>query len=526
MGPYTYADPRYAPTPGPDDRGCGRTGRRGDRSGGPRRSARCQPPDRVRGDLPDQGDLADRRRRDVLVRRLEHAAAADRARRAGRRLPVGRARRGAGALSRGALRASADLRHQHARVDRAACRRGWCQVGLRAAPWRAEAVGRQRERAHRRVHAPRAAPSASVPGAAVQHRVAAGQRGPGAVAGRLRRRRRRLRLHDRRAHPARPRRCAVRAEMGSAPGALPGLRGQARRRRRPRCARSARRAAVGPRAQDPAPVGVRAPATGLMSRAVGALAVGLVVAFFSVPIVALILQAPLGETASLLGRQVVQDALWVTLKTNLVANALILGVGTPAAWVLATRRFPGRGAILTLCELPLVLPPAVAGIALLSAFGAGGLDLGLPFTPWAVVLAVTFVASPFYLRQAIAAFEAVDPEMMSVARTLGASRARAFWRVALPLARSGLVAGWVLAFARGIGEFGATIIFAGSVQGRTTTLTLAVYQQLDVDIDVALALGVILLALSAGVLVSYKLIGGWRRSTLTSPAAYAASPSS
>jgi len=265
-----------------------------------------------------------------------------------------------------------------------------------------------------------------------------------------------------------------------------------------------------------------------MWRAACAVALGVVVAFLSLPIVALISQAPLSEIPSLLGNQIVQDALLVTLKTNLAANVLIIGFGTPAAWLLATRRFRGRGAILTLCELPLVLPPAVAGIALLSAFGGDGLlgGTGLPFGPWAVVFAVTFVASPFYLRQAIASFGAVDPELTDVARTLGVSRARAFWRVALPLARSGLVAGWVLAFARGIGEFGATIIFAGNVQGRTTTLTLAVYQQLDADIDIALALGVLLLVLSAGVLVSYKLIGGWRRSTLTSPAAFATSPSS
>jgi molybdate transport system permease protein len=271
-----------------------------------------------------------------------------------------------------------------------------------------------------------------------------------------------------------------------------------------------------------------------MGRALGALAVGLVVAFLGLPVVALLAEAPLEDVPSLLGRQVVQDALWVTLKTNLAANVLILGVGTPAAWVIATRRFRGRAAIMTLCELPLVLPPAVAGIALLSAFGRGGLfgdrlqaaGIDLPFGPWAVVLAITFVASPFYLRQAIAAFEALDPELTDVARTLGASRTRAFWQVALPLARGGLVAGWVLAFARGIGEFGATIIFAGNVQGRTTTLTLAVYQQLDVDIDVALALGVLLLALSVGILASYKLIGAWRGSSSTSPVAFAASPSS
>jgi molybdate transport system permease protein len=268
-----------------------------------------------------------------------------------------------------------------------------------------------------------------------------------------------------------------------------------------------------------------------MSRATAALALGMVVAFLAVPLVALIIEAPLTEVPALLGRQVVQDALWVTLRTNAIANALVLAFGTPAAWALATRRFPGRSLVLTLCELPLVLPPAVAGIALLSAFGRGGLfgdDLAavgivLPFSEWAVVLAIVFVASPFYLRQAIAAFEAVDPDLTDVARTLGASRTRTFWRVALPLAASGLMAGWVLAFARGVGEFGATIVFAGNVQGTTSTLTLAVYQQLDVDLDIALALGVLLVALSAGVLLSYKMLGSWQRLRSISPAGFAPS---
>jgi molybdate transport system permease protein len=270
-----------------------------------------------------------------------------------------------------------------------------------------------------------------------------------------------------------------------------------------------------------------------MGRALTAAALGVAVAFLAVPVVALFTQAPLGDIPSLLGRPVVRDALWVTAKTNLIANAILLGVGTPAAWVLATRRFPGRAIVLTLCELPLVLPPAVAGIALLSAFGQGGLfgdDLAragivLPFGQWAVVLAIVFVASPFYLRQAVAAFEAIDHDLPDVARTLGATRTTTFWRVVLPLASGGLVAGWVLAFARGLGEFGATIIFAGNVQGRTETLTLAVYEQLDVNLDVALALGVLLVLLSAGVLVSYKLLGAWRRSTSTSSAGFAPSPS-
>jgi molybdate transport system permease protein len=271
----------------------------------------------------------------------------------------------------------------------------------------------------------------------------------------------------------------------------------------------------------------------MIARAWTALAVGIVVAFLAVPLVALFVQAPLNDLPSLLREQVVQDAIWVTLKTNLAANLLVVGIGTPAAWFLATRRFPGRALILTLCELPLVLPPAVAGIALLAAYAQGGLfgdaldSIGvvLPFGPWAVVLAVAFVASPFYLRQAIATFEAVDGDLTDVARTLGASRTATFWRVVLPLAAGGLAAGWVLAFARGVGEFGATIIFAGNVQGKTTTLTLAVYQELDSSIDVALAMGVLLVALSAGVLLSYKLLGAWRRSTWTSPAGFATSRS-
>jgi molybdate transport system permease protein len=120
----------------------------------------------------------------------------------------------------------------------------------------------------------------------------------------------------------------------------------------------------------------------------------------------------------------------------------------------------------------------------------------------------------------------VDTELTDVARTLGASRTRTFWRVALPLAAGGLAAGWVLAFARGVGEFGATIIFAGNVQGRTQTLTLAVYQQLESSLDVALALGVLLVVLSAGILLTYKLLGAWRSWNWTSPASFVPSRSS
>ena len=264
-----------------------------------------------------------------------------------------------------------------------------------------------------------------------------------------------------------------------------------------------------------------------------ALCTGIFLAFLAIPLVALFTETPLDEIPHLLSDPAVQDILSVTVRTNLIANGLILLLGTPTAYLLATRRFPGRALLVTLVELPLVLPPAVAGIGLLAAFGAGGLfgdalqeaGIMIPFTEWAVVLAITFVASPFYVRQGIAAFEAVDPQLPAAARTLGAGPARTFLRVFLPLAASGLVAGWVLAFARGVGEFGATIMFAGNVPGVTQTLTLGIYEQLEANFDLALAIGVLLVILSAVVLLTYKLISSWRSSTSTSTSLFQPSAS-
>src|SRR5262249_5245326 len=162
------------------------------------------------------------------------------------------------------------------------------------------------------------------------------------------------------------------------------------------------------------------------------------------------------------------DALRVTAETNAIALAVILAFGTPAAYVIAGRRGTLRDLLVTLIEVPLVLPPAVAGIGLLVTFGRAGLlggtvealGIDIAFTKVAVVFAVTFVASPFFLRTAVASFESVDATLPAAARTLGAGRARVFFRVMLPLARAGLGAGAALAFARGLGEFGATIMFA------------------------------------------------------------------
>jgi molybdate transport system permease protein len=259
----------------------------------------------------------------------------------------------------------------------------------------------------------------------------------------------------------------------------------------------------------------------------------MVVAFLLLPVIAIFLRVPLGDLVSQLSSDVVRDALRVTVKTNLVALAFVLVLGTPTAYLIATRSFRGRALVLTLIELPLVLPPAVAGIGLLAAFGrlgllGGTLDfLGLRVglgTQAAVVLAVMFVAGPFYVRPAIAAFEAVDPTLLGAARTLGAGPGRTFFRVALPLAAGGLGAGAALAFARGLGEFGATIMFAGSLQGVTQTLSLAIYKEFDLDFDSALAISALLVLVSGVLLLSVKLILGWR-STYSSLIPFARSPS-
>jgi molybdate transport system permease protein len=260
----------------------------------------------------------------------------------------------------------------------------------------------------------------------------------------------------------------------------------------------------------------------------------LTLAFLLVPIAAIFLRVPPADLLDALGSPVARDALRVTVATTLTAQTVILVVGTPAAYLLATRRFRGRALAITLVELPLVLPPAVAGIALLAAFGRFGLlgetlsffGLEVAFTRLAVVLAIVFVAGPFFLRTAIAAFEAVDGTLVDASRTLGAGPARTFARVALPLASGGLGAGAALAFARGLGEFGATIMFAGSLQGVTQTLSLAVYEQFDVDFDTALAIGAELVAASAALLLAVKLIPSWRSSTQSFPTPFARSTSS
>ena len=246
--------------------------------------------------------------------------------------------------------------------------------------------------------------------------------------------------------------------------------------------------------------------------------------FLLLPIVAIFAHTSPSKLVSQLSNPVVTDALVVSLKTIAIAQALVLLFGTPTAYLLATRRFPGRSLLVTLVELPLVLPPAVAGLGLLAAFGRTGLlgssfealGISIPFTQTAVVLAVAFVASPLYGRQGIAACEAVDPNMVAASRTLGAGSTRTFFRVVLPLARGGLAAGFALALARGLGEFGATIMFAGSLQGVTQTLPLAIYAEFDRNFDATLAMGALLVVISAALLLALKLSALWQASRQSS----------
>lgn len=245
-----------------------------------------------------------------------------------------------------------------------------------------------------------------------------------------------------------------------------------------------------------------------------ALAVAL--AFLVLPVVAIFADTSPGRLIDSLDDPVARDALWLSLKTTVFALGIIVVVGTPAAYVLATRRFRGRAVVQTLVELPLVLPPAAAGIALLAALGPNGIlgplleDAGvqLVLETSGVVVALVFVAAPFYLRQAEAAFSAVPATVVEASRTLGSGEAATLVRVVIPAARPGLVAGAALAWGRALGEFGATLMFAGSFRGVTQTVPLAIYDRFATDFSGALALSAVLVCVSFALLLSVKLVTG------------------
>lgn len=243
------------------------------------------------------------------------------------------------------------------------------------------------------------------------------------------------------------------------------------------------------------------------------IAFAMVPLFFLLPLLAIAWRAGLGF-GSALRDPMVTSALKLSLMTSFSSTVLGILVGTPVAWVLARVEFRGRTVLETLIELPIVLPPAVAGIGLLMAFGRRGLlgqwlvpfGIELAFTPMAVILAQLFVSVPLYIRAATSAFRAIDPRWTQVAATLGASSWRIFWQVTLPLALPGLIGGAVLTWARALGEFGATIMFAGNFVGSTQTMPLAIYASLERDLNVALALALLLLLLTFALLILLRLL--------------------
>jgi molybdate transport system permease protein len=230
------------------------------------------------------------------------------------------------------------------------------------------------------------------------------------------------------------------------------------------------------------------------------------------PLVALVLRVVPSQLLADLADPAVVQATWLSLTTSALTSLITVVGGTPVAYLLARRSFPGRAILDTLIDLPMVLPPAVAGIALLVAFGRRGLfgqylgaaGIDIAFTEVAVVLAQTFVAAPLYVKAAVAGFASVDRELEQVAGLDGASPAQVFRLITLPLAGTALLGGLVMTWARALGEFGATIIFAGNFPGRTQTMPLAIYIGFEIRLDVALTLAAILLATSFGVLFVVK----------------------
>jgi molybdate transport system permease protein len=246
----------------------------------------------------------------------------------------------------------------------------------------------------------------------------------------------------------------------------------------------------------------------LLRLLVAGAAAGLLV-LLGLPLVALVLRVPPAALGQRLGQPLVLDALRLSLVTSAGATAVVVGLGLPLAYVLATRQFPGKRAVELLIDLPLVLPPTVAGVALLAAFGRAGLAGGalralgvtLPFTTLGVVVAQAFVAAPFFVGAARTGLAEVDRRYLDVASTLRSTPARTFLRVMLPLALPSLLGGAAMSWARALGEFGATITFAGNLPGVTQTMPLAVYLALQSDLQAAVALSVLLLAVSIVVLL-------------------------
>ncbi len=253
-----------------------------------------------------------------------------------------------------------------------------------------------------------------------------------------------------------------------------------------------------------------------------------------IPLVALTGASSLADLSFGLRHPLFVAALWTSARTTVVSLTIVIVTGTPLAWWMAARSSRGARVVESLVDLPIVVPPAVIGIALLETFGRNGLfgpvlaslNLQVAFTSTAVVLAQVVVSAPFYIQAAAAAFRRVDEDLLIVARTLGQSSAGAFVRVALPMALPGIAVGAALSWARGLGEFGATLLFAGNLAGSTQTMPLAIYTALESDVRVAVALALVLAGAGGLLLLPLRavpaLLSSRRRLTGKNPSVPAA----
>ncbi len=269
-----------------------------------------------------------------------------------------------------------------------------------------------------------------------------------------------------------------------------------------------------------------------LGRGFASLAAYALLGFLLLPIVALVLTTGWSDFVGGLHHPLVRPALRLSVITTSISLLLVVVPGTALAWELVRRPGAISQAIEAAVELPVVIPPAVGGLALLLAFGRRGLlgaslerfGIGIPFTTLAVILAEVFVSAPFFVLAATAAFRRLDPSLMVVARSLGASPARAFFRVALPSAAPGLISGAAMSWARSLGEFGATLMFAGNLPGRTQTLPLAVYTALESDLRGAQAIALVLVAMAFVLLLVLRRAGAHSAPPLGLPAGRAREP--
>ena len=240
---------------------------------------------------------------------------------------------------------------------------------------------------------------------------------------------------------------------------------------------------------------------------------GVAIAFFALPFIGILVRAPWGDLPDVVTDRAVRRALWLSLRTSFVASLIAGILGVPLAWVLARLEFPGRSVVRAIATLSMVLPPVVGGVALFTSFGRRGIvgqylddwfGIRLPFSTAGVIVAQTFVAMPFLVLAVESAFRQLDTRYEEAASTLGARPFFVFRRVTLPSVRPALVAGLVLAWARALGEFGATITFAGNLPGRTQTMPLATYLALETEPERALVLSLVMIGISFAVLLGLR----------------------